>query len=109
MIRSDHSIRSRHPLRYLPHALSALGLCGMSLAAQAAVIYLPPCFSCALSATPPAGDEWIIQGTFVNIGLDGLVNEGTLTNNACVEVHGKNYNSSGQLIATEVSVQSSCN
>lgn len=63
--------------------VSAMGL-GLSAhsSVQAAVVYLPSCFSCTLSSTPPAGDEWVIQGTFVRVGKDGLSSQGVLTNNA---------------------------
>lgn len=63
--------------------VSAMGL-GMSLhvSAQAAVVYLPPCYSCTLDNSPPAGDEWVIQGTFVRVGKGGLSSQGALTNNA---------------------------
>lgn len=63
--------------------VSAMGL-GLSAhsSAQAAVVYLPSCFSCTLNATPPLGDEWVIQGTFVRVGKDGLSSQGVLTNNA---------------------------
>lgn len=63
--------------------VSIVGL-GLSVqsSAQAAVVYLPSCFSCTLDSTPPAGDEWVIQGAFVRVGLDGLSSQGVLTNNA---------------------------
>lgn len=63
--------------------VSVMGL-GMSVhsSAQAAVVYLPSCFSCTLDSTPPAGDEWVIQGIFVRVGKDGLSSQGALTNNA---------------------------
>ncbi len=50
---------------------------------------------------------FVVRG--VTVAYTPSVVEGTLANNACVEVHGKNYNGSGQLIATEVDVHSSCN
>ncbi len=97
MIRSDHSTNSFLQLRHLPRALAAVGLCGMVSAAHADLIYLPPCFSCTLNSTPPAGQEWVIQGNFVNIGADGLINEGTLTNNADYFTNTYSFQTKGRL------------
>lgn len=54
-----------------------------------------------------SGQTFVVRGVTVAYTLS-VVN-GTLTNGACVEVHGQGYNASGQLIATEVDVHSSCN
>lgn len=97
MIHPDHPLSSPLRLKHLLRALAAVGLCGVLSAAQADVIYLPPCFSCALNSTPPAGQEWVIQGNFVNVGVDGLVNEGTLTNNADYFTNTYNFQTKGQL------------
>lgn len=61
----------------------------------------------AVSQLSGQTQTFVVRG--VTVAYTPSVVEGTLANNACVEVHGKNYNSSGQLIATEVSVHSSCN
>ncbi len=63
--------------------VSVMGL-GVSVhsSAQATVVYLPSCFSCTLDSSPPVGDEWVIQGTFVRVGNGGLSSQGALTNNA---------------------------
>ncbi len=97
MIRLDHSITSLLRLKHLPRALAAAGLCGMVSAAHASIVYLPPCFSCTLNSTPPAGDEWVIQGNFVSVGVDGLINEGTLTNNADYFTNSFNFQTKGRL------------
>lgn len=97
MIHPDHPLSSPLRLKHLVRALAAVGLCGILSAAQADVIYMPPCFSCALNSTPPAGQEWVIQGNFVNVGVDGLVNEGTLTNNADYFTNTYNFQTNGQL------------
>ncbi len=97
MIRSDHSTTSFRRLKYLPHALAAAGLCGLMPATHASIVYLPSCFSCTLNSTPPAGDEWIIQGNFVNVGVDGLINEGTLTNSADYFTNTFNFQTKGRL------------
>lgn len=97
MIHLDHAINSPLRLKHLARALAALGLWGVLPAAHADVIYLPPCFSCALNSTPPAGQEWVIQGNFVNVGVDGLVNEGTLTNNADYFTNTYTFQTKGQL------------
>lgn len=97
MIHLDHAINSPLRLKHLARALAALGLWGALPAAHADVIYLPPCFSCALNSTPPAGQEWVIQGNFVNVGVDGLVNEGTLTNNADYFTNTYTFQTKGQL------------
>ncbi|WP_152606589.1 PEP-CTERM sorting domain-containing protein [Aquabacterium sp. NJ1] len=78
--------------------VSALGL-GMSVhaSAQAAVVYLPPCFSCALGSTPPEGDEWVIQGIFVRVGKDGLSSQGALTNNASYFSNAYGFETSARL------------
>lgn len=61
----------------------------------------------AVSQLSSQAQTFVVRG--VTVAYTPSVVEGTLADNACVEVHGKNYNSSGQLIATEVSVHSSCN
>lgn len=97
MIRSDHSITSFLRLKHLPRALAAVGLCGMVSAAHASIVYLPPCFSCTLNSTPLAGDEWVVQGNFVSVGVDGLINEGTLTNNADYFTNSFSFQTKGKL------------
>lgn len=97
MIHPDHSISSLIQLKHLVRALASVGLCGVLSTAHADVIYLPPCFSCDLNNTPPAGQEWVIQGNFVNVGVDGLVNEGTLTNNADYFSNTYSFQTKGQL------------
>lgn len=72
--------------------VSALGLSALVPSiSNAAVVYLPPCAICTLNSTPPAGDEWVIQGTLVSVGVDGLSSQGALTNNAKVFSNGFNF------------------
>lgn len=79
------AIRRFHTGRFTSiAAASVLSLFALQPAAHAAVVYLDPCFACALNTTPPAGDEWVIQGSFVHVGVDGLASQGALTNNATV-------------------------
>lgn len=83
MIHLEHGLRT--PSQQRPRARTLCVFLGLSAAlscAHADTIYLPPCFSCTLNSTPPAGDTWVIQGNFVTIGMDGLVSEGSLINNA---------------------------
>ncbi len=78
--------------------VSAMGLSlSVHSSAQAAVVYLPSCFSCTLDTTPPAGDEWVIQGTFVRVGKDGLSSQGALTNNASYFSNAYNFETSARL------------
>ena len=53
-----------------------------------------------------SSQTFVVRG--VTVAYTPSVVEGRLADGACVEVHGKGYNSSGQLIATEVDVHSSC-
>lgn len=78
--------------------VTAMGL-GLSMhsSAQATVVYLPSCFSCTLDTTPPAGDEWVIQGTFVRVGKDGLSSQGALTNNASYFSNAYNFETYARL------------
>lgn len=78
--------------------VSAMGLSlSMHSSAQATVVYLPSCFSCTLDTTPPAGDEWVLQGTFVRVGKDGLSSQGALTNNASYFSNAYNFETSARL------------
>lgn len=78
--------------------VTAMGL-GLSVhsSVQAAVVYLPSCFSCTLDNTPLAGDEWVIQGTFVRVGQDGLSSQGALTNNASYFSNAYGFETSARL------------
>lgn len=61
----------------------------------------------AVSQLSGQPQTFVVRG--VTVAYTPSVVEGNLANGACVEVHGRGYNASGQLIATEVNVHSSCN
>lgn len=87
-------------------AASLLSVFALQPAAHAEVVNLDPCFACALNTTPPAGDEWVIQGSFVHVGVDGLISQGALTNNASYFSNGTNFISRGALTNNKTFINS---
>ena len=82
------SIRSKapHPVAQAAAMLVLSTACHM---AQAAVVYLPNCVTCTVDSAPPAGDEWVIQGSNVSFGTDNLRSEGLFTNKARTLTNGQ--------------------
>lgn len=60
----------------------------------------------AVSQLSSQPQTFVVRG--VTVAYTPSVVSGNLANGACAEVHGRGYNASGQLIATEVNVHSSC-
>lgn len=99
-------------------AASVLSALALQPGANAAVVYLDPCFACALTSAPPAGDEWVVQGNFVYTSGD-LSSRGALTNSASYFSNGytlsvfapltnnKNFINSGNLQALGAAINNS--